>query len=944
MIGQTISHYRVEEQLGAGGMGVVYKALDVRLNRAVALKLLPDKFVQEPQALERFRREARAASALNHPGICTIYDIDEQDGRPFIAMEFIDGETLRNHIHGTPLPLEQILNLGIQLADALDAAHSEGIIHRDIKPANIFVTKRGQAKILDFGLAKLVPKGVAAGPDDVTRDLTTSIVGIISGTPSYMSPEQIRGDDLDNRTDIFSLGLLLYEMATGKQAFGGGTGGTIIEAILTRAPVSVRSVNPEIPPRLEEIINKALLKDREQRYQTAGEIGDDLKELRRIVESGQTVRMAVPEIRSKSRRKWFLMAGVAACIAILAAAGVWLFNARHVRALNGTDTIVLADFTNKTGDPVFDDTLQQGLAVQLEQSPFLSLVPEGRIQQTLQMMGHPGDTKLTPTIARDVCQRTGSKAYLSGSISNLGSQYVIGVKAVNCETGDSLAEEQVSANSKEQVLSALGRASTDLRKKLGESLKTVQKLDAPIDEATTPSLAALQAYSLGRKTLLSSGDNAGAITMFERAIHLDPQFAMAYASMGTSYRNLGQENVAAENTRKAYELRGHVSEWEKFYIESHYNKFVTGDLEKASHIYELWAETYPREEVARLNLGNIYQVLGQHEKALAKFLEIAHMGPADAITYGNLIGTYIHLNRLDKAASTAQEALARNGDSPELHIYLYQLAFLRSDSDGMARQVAWASGKSGTESALLYFSADTAADAGQLSKSRELFRHAVDAAQKKSEKETAGEYEAAGALAEALYGNAADARQLADSSLVLSNSRDAEYSAAFALALTGDSALASNLADDLNKRFPEDTVVQFHYLPVIRAQLALDRGESSRAVELLSAASPYEFGVPSPSNFSANLYPAYVRGEAYLAGRQNDRAAAEFQKIIDSPGLAINEPIVAFSYLQMARAKAHAGNGANAKSQYETLLGLWKNADENMTLLQQARSEYTKVQ
>ncbi len=944
MIGQTISHYRVEEQLGAGGMGVVYKARDLRLDRAVALKLLPAKSLQQPQALERFRREARAASALNHPGICTIYDIDEQDGQPFIAMEFIDGETLRGHIHGKSLSTEEVLNLGIQIAEALDAAHSEGIVHRDIKPANVFVTKRGQAKILDFGLAKLVPKGVAAGIDGgEAPETTTSIVGIISGTPSYMSPEQIRGDDLDQRSDVFSLGLLLYEMATGRQAYGGGSGGAIIEAILTRAPASVRSFNSDISPRLEEIINKALAKDREQRYQSAAAICDDLKELKRSIESGQTVRMALPSLPSR-RHKWIWIAGAAAGTVILAVAGVWLFNARHVHALNETDTIVLADFTNKTGDPVFDGTLQQGLSVQLQQSPFLSLVPEGRIEQTLQMMGRPSDTKVTPAVARDLCQRTGSKAYLNGSIANLGSQYVIGITAVNCGTGDYLAEEQVIASGKEQVLSALDHASTDLRKKLGESLKTIQKLDAPIDEATTPSLAALQAYSLGRKVLLSSGDNAAAVSMFERAIHLDPQFAMAYASIGTSYHNLGQENLAAENTQKAYQLRAHVSEWERFYIESHFDEFATGDLEKASHVYELWAETYPREEVAHINLGNVYQVLGQHEKALSKFLESARIGPIDALTYGDLVGAYIHLNRFDKAASTAQEAMSRNGDSPELHIHLYQLAFLRGDADGMARQVAWASGKPGTESAMLYFSANTAADSGELNKARELFRRAVESAQKKSEKESAGEYEAAAALAEVFYGNAAEARQLADNSLVLSNSRDAEYSAAFALALAGDSTLGGNLADDLNKRFPEDTVVQFHYLPVIRAQLALDRGDPSRAIELLSAASPYELGVPSPSNFSANLYPVYVRGEAYLAARRGDRAVAEFQKIVDLPGLAINQPIASLTRLELARAESLAGDMVKSKSQYENFFASWKNADPKLALLRQTRSEYQKLQ
>ncbi|MGC2143526.1 MAG: serine/threonine-protein kinase, partial [Candidatus Acidiferrum sp.] len=566
MIGRTISHFRILENLGAGGMGVVYKALDTRLDRHVALKFLPDNMAQDSQALERFRREAHAASALNHPGICTIYDIGEQDHLPFIAMEFIDGETLRQHIHAQPLPLEELLDLGIQIADALDVAHSRGIIHRDIKPSNVFVTKRGQAKILDFGLAKLLPKDfLQLAPEDSSSRAaqeSVSVVGIISGTPAYMSPEQVRGDDLDPRTDIFALGLLLYVMATGRQAFSGKTGGAIIEAILTRAPESVRKVNPQIPPQLEEIINKCIQKDRTLRYPTAAAVRADLLQLKRVNESGQfaaavsaattapasapipVLATAPPAAALIPPRvplyRWKPLVALAAALVALLALAAWFYNTRRVHALTQADTIVLADFANKTGDPIFDDTLRQGLAAQLQQSPFLSLVSEQKIQQTLRLMGLPPDSKLSPTIAGDLCQRAGSKAYLSGSISNLGSQYVIGVNAVNCQTGDYLAREQVTAAGKETVLKALGEASTTLREKLGESLKTVQKLDTPIEQATTPSLEALQAYSLGRKTMLGKADYTAAIPLFERSIQLDPHFAMAFATLGTAYHNIGE--------------------------------------------------------------------------------------------------------------------------------------------------------------------------------------------------------------------------------------------------------------------------------------------------------------------------------------------------------------------------------------------------------------------
>src|ERR1700688_339659 len=601
MIDGTISHYRILEKLGAGGMGVVYKALDPRLDRTVALKFLPDNLDQDAQALERFRREAHAASALNHPGICTIYDVGEEDHRSFIVMEFIDGETLSQHIQRQLLSVEHILDLGIQIADALDVAHARGIIHRDIKPSNIFVTKRGQAKVLDFGLAKLLPKELpyldSSGSSSRQSQEAVSLVGVISGTPAYMSPEQIRGDDLDARTDIFAFGLLLYEMSTGQQAFGGRTGGGIIESILTRAPVSIRIANPQIPLGLEEIITKCLEKDRTQRYASAAAVRSDLQQLKREVESGNITRSDfVPQPRP-SRFRWKELAAGSALLVVLLILAAWYYAARPAHALSRMDTIVLADFNNKTSDPIFDDTMRQGLAAQLQQSPFLSLVSDQRIQQTLRLMGKPPDTKLSPAIISDLCQRAGSKAYLSGSISNLGNQYVIGVSAVNCQTGDYLAQEQVTANGKENVLKALGEASTKLRAKLGESLKTVQKLDTPIEQATTPSLEALQAYSMGRQTMQGKGDYTAAIPLLKHSIELDPKFAMAYAMLGTAYHNLGEKKLSADSTSKAFDLRSRVSEWEKFYIESHYYHLVTGDMEKARQAYELWAQIYPREWV-----------------------------------------------------------------------------------------------------------------------------------------------------------------------------------------------------------------------------------------------------------------------------------------------------------------------------------------------------------
>jgi serine/threonine protein kinase/Tfp pilus assembly protein PilF len=947
MIGQTISHYRILEKLGAGGMGVVYKAHDLRLERPVALKFLPDDLAHNPQALERFRREALATSALNHANICTVHDIGEQDGRPFLAMEFVDGQTLRQHIGGKPLAIEEILNLGIQIADALDAAHSQGIIHRDIKPGNIFVTKRGQAKVLDFGLAKLVARGLG------TRDATEvsqaaaeeplSIVGIISGTPSYMSPEQIRGDDLDTRADVFSLGLLLYEMATGKKAFSGSTGGVIIEAILSRPPEPVRSLNPELPVELEAIINKAIEKDKGKRYRSAADLRADLQLLRRGYESGHTATQllataGLAQLSLRKRNKWAIPAISAGVVAAIAAAG-WLYYTNKTHALSETDTVVLAEFTNKTGDSVFDDTLRQGLTVQLEQSPFLSLVPDLRVRQTLQLMGKPLNEKLTPDIAREVCQRLGSKAYLTGSISSLGSQYVIGLSAINCQTGESLRTEQITADKKEHVLNALGQASGKLRERLGESLKTVNNFSTPIDQATTPSLEALQAYSMGRNTLLVHGDNAGAVPLFKEAIKLDPNLAIAYASLGTVYHNLGEKELAAQNTRLAYELRAKVSERERFYIESHYFEFVTGDLERARQVYETWTQMYPREQIPPLNLGVLYQQLGQYEKSLEQFKQALKLNPNDTLAYGNLVSALVNLNRMKEAKAASEEALAKKLDSTDLRTSMYMVAFLENDNAALQKTVAWANDRPEDQSLLLYYEADTAAYRGQLSKARELSRQCIAAAQLANSLERVAGYEGAEALREALFGNGAEAKKLAAAALQHSSSRDVVFVATLALALVGDKEKAVEAADVLKSRNPEDTIAKYNYLPTLYAAIALDDGDPARAIGFLKAASANELGLAGGTSYSTYLYPVYVRGLAYLAAKQGDAAAAEFQKILNWSGVVGNEPIGALAHLQLARARKMTGQTAEAKASYGNFLSLWKNADSGFPFVTAVQAE-----
>jgi eukaryotic-like serine/threonine-protein kinase len=947
LIGSKVSHYLILEKLGSGGMGVVYKAKDTRLDRFVALKFLPEDVAHDLQALERFRREAKAASALNHPNICTIYDIGECDGEAFIAMEFLDGQMLRDFIARQPLPLLTVLDLGIQIADGLDAAHQSGIVHRDIKPANIFVTKQGRAKILDFGLAKS-----SRSHDDVTltADATAGSIdvgltgpGAVMGTIAYMSPEQVRGEPLDPRSDIFSFGIVLYEMATGQQAFKGNTSGVVTEAILNRTPSPLRRLVSYDGLELERIITKALQKDPSRRYQTSADMRTDLQQYKSDIDAGRPTSVSLIKWLPTLPRKWRVRVGVAAATMSVVAVA-WLLYPRHAHALKPSDTIVLADFTNTTGDPVFDDTLKEALATELQQSPFLSILPDRTVRDTLKLMGHSPDERLTNDVAQEVCQRSGSQAVIGGSIARLGGEYVLGLNAMICPSGESLARQLERARKKEEVLDALEHASTSLRKSVGESLSTVQKFDTPLAQATTPSLEALKSYSLGLKALTEKGDTA-AIPFFKRAVDLDPNFAVAYTGLGVAYGNLRESASARENYQKAYDLRNRVTVREEYAISAYYYNDVTGEIEKANQTYELFSQAYPWNWVPHNNLGGNYASLGQWDKALAETLEANRLSPDNGIPYGNLVECYCRLNRFGEGKSTYQRALARHLDVPDLHSFRYGIAFMEGDGMEMQRQADWASNKPGLEDVLLSYQSDTAAFSGHLRSARELSQHAVDSANRAGEKETAAKRGLNAALREAEFGNIREARLRTSAALSLSSAQGPQVLAALVLARTGDTERAQKIADELQKQNPLNTKINFYWLPCIRASIEINRRNPSKAIDILNTATPFELGVPGPQpEIGVLLYPAYLRGQAELLLHQGRAAADEYQKFADYRTMVINSPLAALARLGLARSYALQGDSAKAKVAYQDFLTLWKDADPDIPAFIAAKAEYAKLQ
>jgi eukaryotic-like serine/threonine-protein kinase len=996
--GTQFGPYRLLEKIGAGGMGEVYRVLDTRLQREVALKLVSDTYLVadagsgSPTPLhphdtpaqatphsgshtshERFLREARSAATLNHPNVCAIYDTGEQDGRPYLVMELLRGETLKRYLAqagGKGLSAEEVVAFAQQAAAALAAAHAKGIIHRDIKPANLFVVDalRGkhQIKILDFGLAKK-QAGVAAvdsrtyglpgsagsdetavGLGEATLELTSP--GSAVGTVSYMSPEQARGAPLDARTDLFSLGTVIYEMATGKTPFGGGSTADVFVALLREDPPPVSTVNPAMPKQLDPIVAKLLAKEAARRYASAEELQEDLEGLR-----VQATPPAKPVAAKGLKWPW----AAAAVVLLLIAGGLGWWKLRPSAATapavaTGTepgnaqsgagaapegkkDSIILADFVNHTGDPVFDTTLNQALEIELQQSPVINIVSQQHLAQSVKFLGKPEGTPVTPEIAREIGEREGVKAILTGTIANLGKQYVITLTAQNTATGDEIVSEQAQAPDKEHVLEALGKAAAAIRGKLGEDLESIKKLDTPFGQATTPSLEAFRAYALGDKAHNRAHDIPEAEGHYLRAIELDPNFAMAYARLGVVYINSGQVAKANKYFARAYELSKNVSERERLYIAGHYYETVSGDLPKVIETLQEAIQAYPGQEDNYININSTYATLGQFEQGIPYGQKGIELDPQDSIASENLLMDYVGLGRMTEAKTELERArglgLESSTDDLVVHMSAY---FLLGEPQEVQRIMAKVAGRPDEFTATDVL-AQTQQFSGQyrmaVATTRRAFEQAGHAKAPDAQAGILLQGAAARGAAGLCEGNEAAVKQ----ALLLDQSKQTQATAALAAAICSDSKLALPLSLELSRKFPQDTLIQDVYSPLSKAFVALSAGRAQEAVDAAEPAKPYD----------ANFPASYVQGLAYLQLHDGGHALSAFQAAIRAnSGIAMQLTLFPFRaqvQLGLARAYAMGGDKASAKKAYEAFFLTWKDADADLPMLVAAKKEYAAL-
>jgi tetratricopeptide (TPR) repeat protein len=922
--GAKLGPYEILARIGAGGMGVVYRARDGRLERDVAIKVLPPGLLADETARKRFRKEALALAKLNHPNIAAVYDVGEQDGTDYLVMECVPGKSLAEEPNRTSQPEKEAVALGTQIAAALEDAHEKGVVHRDLKPGNIMVTPKKQVKVLDFGLAKILR---VEGDPHATESFAQA--DGLAGTLPYMAPEQLRGEPADARTDVHALGAVLFEIVTGQRPYREDSTPQLTDAILHRQPVRPRALNARVSPEMERIILKCLEKEREKRYQSAKEIGVDLRRL--SSSSGEGIVAAAT--RPASRRRAVVAAFAALVVALALAAAGYFYFYRPLK-LTEKDSIVLADFTNMTGDPVFDGTLRQGLFVQLQQTPFLTVLSGDQITQTMKMMEQPPDSRLTPKLAREVCQRMNATVEIEGSIAALGNQYVIGLNSVNCTTGESLAEAQVTADGKEKVLPALSQAAAELRSTLGESRSSLRAYDVPLTQATTSSLDALQAYNQGVQALWQA-DFPAAASSYQRAVDLDPNFASAHASLGLAYDSLDRRDLAVSNLKKAYELRDRASEYERLQISADYNFSVTRDDEQSVQFFEQWARLYPRDPASWSGLGIACQVLGRYDEAETALKRTVELNPS-AFTYGFLAINYYLQNRFPEVRETLKEARAKHIEPYQASTTLYLLAFIQNDQAGMRGQLThpWTDVPPGTQED---FQAGTASYLGQLSLSRDWSRRGIAAARDAHKDVQASTDNGGLAFRTALLGRCDEARGDARDTIGSTTDHDVRGWMALVVALCGDSAGARKLTDGLKREFPNSTAVLYGFIPETEAALALGRSDPQKAIGSLSVSTPYDLAYP------LQAMPVYLRGQAYLAAHQGREAAAQFQLMIDHSGVVQNQPQEALAHLGLGRAYALEGDTAKARTAYEHFLTLWKDADPEILVLKQAKSEYANL-